>query len=270
MSSTPVTPSAPVAHPAPPITTPETFVQKIEADYSWFKLHLIALVLTGLFLYGGVVLTMNGVRKLINDHDAAVAAAQQKQEGVDTQTVQSLVAQLQNEQTENATRDAQQTALIQSLVAQMKNNQAATQKQVQVDQSADAASTATRLAMQTKASSADVIASNNSVIMALPVARTVTSDLDLLSESQSDVTNLQGQLQAQQILNNDSKVELQTANQTIAADKTELVQTVKADDAACTTKVNDAVTAQQLKDTKHNKIKEVASFVIGLALGLKY
>lgn len=268
MSSSPVTPSAPVTHPAPPTTTkPETIVQKIETDYTWVKTHLILLAIVIGLVYGGIVLTLNGVHKLVADHDTSVAAEQQREEGVNTATQQTLLAQLQQEQTASAARDAQQDALIQTLVQQMSSSRAATAKQVQIDSTADAATTASRLATQTKASPADVTVSNDAVTLSLPVARTVTSDLDLLTQSQADVTNLQGQLQAQTTLTTDAKIQLLTAQQTIAADKQEVIDTVKADDAACTVKVNTAVTAQQTKDAKHNKIWGTLIFIAGALAG---
>lgn len=268
MSSSPVTPSAPIAHPAPPTTTKsETIVQKIEKDYDWVKLHIILLIITIGLLYGGVSLTIRSVDKLIADHDAATAAAQLKQEGVDTSTQQALLGQLQNLEQQSAARDAQQTALIQTLVQQMSSSRAATAKQVQVDSTADAASTASRLATQTKASPADVTASNTAVTLSLPVARTVTSDLDLLTQSQADVTNLQGQIQAQTTLTTDAKAQLSTAQQTINADKVELVQTVQSDNAACDVKINNAVSAQQTKDSKHNKIWGTLIFIAGALAG---
>jgi len=103
--------------------------------------------------------------------------------------------------------------------------------------------------------------------MDLPLTRIVIANLDELPQAQSDVTNLQGQLTAQQIITQDAKTQLGTANQIIAADKTELIQTVQADNAACTVKINTAVDAEKKKARKRSFWFSVASFLAGAYIG---
>ena len=102
--------------------------------------------------------------------------------------------------------------------------------------------------------------SNDIVSMTLPLTRIVVADLDLFQQAQSDVTNLQGQLSAQQILTSDSKVETADANKIIAADKIELIATIKADNSACQVRVD----AQASKDRKRGLWASLASFIGGV------
>jgi hypothetical protein len=227
MSSTPV---APIQTPAP--------LSTVSKDITWIKGHVIAVVLAVALIAGGIIGGIDLFENLIERHDEAKAAAQLKQEGVDTAAQAALLAQLAQEHADNVQRDAQQSALIQSLVAQMARQRAATAKQVATDATLDAAAAASRLATQTKAGPSDVTAANDAVTMSLPIARVVVADLDTLTQAQSDVNNLTGQLVAQQTLTTDAKTELTTANQVIAADKTELIATIKADDLACNVRVD--------------------------------
>jgi hypothetical protein len=210
----------------------------VERDITWIRGHVIVVLIAIALIAGSIIGGIALFENLIERHDEAKAAAQLKQEGVDTAAQAALLAQLTQEHADNVQRDAQQLALIQSLVAQMARQRAATAKQVATDATLDAAAAASRLSTQTKASPGDVTATNADVTMALPIARIVVADLDTLTQAQSDVSNLTGQLGAQQTLTTDAKVELATANQIIGADKTELIATIKADDLACNVRVD--------------------------------
>ena len=238
MSSAPVTPK-----PAPVST-----ISSLATDLAWFRTHAI-IALVAIALIGGLVIgSIDLIERLEEKHDAAVAAATQKKEGVDTSAQAALVAELAKEHADDQARDAQQTALIQTLVQQMAAQHAQTAKQIATDATLDAKAAGARLATQENAGAGDVTVVNDSVTMSLPFTRKVVADLDELQQAKSDVTNITGQLGAQTILTNDAKVELQTANQVIAADKTELVATVKADNAACQVRV-DAEAAKGRKRT---------------------
>lgn len=244
----------------PVVSSPVTTITK---DIAWIRGHVIALVLALVVMAGGILGGISVVENLIQRHDEAAAARQQKKEGVDTAAQAALVAQLAQEHTENVQRDAAQTALIQSLIAQMAQQRAATAKQVATDATMNAVDAGSRLAVQTKAAPGDVTVANDAVTMSLPITRRVISDLDLLSQSQSDVTNLTGQLGAQQILTSDAKVELDTANKVIAADKVELIATIKADNAACDVRVD----KQAAKDRKRGFWATAGGIVAGILIG---
>jgi hypothetical protein len=240
-----------------------TVTKTITTDIVWVRAHaLIALLAVALIagsIFGGVSL----VESLTQKHDEHVAAAQQQSLGVSTAAQTALVAQLAQDREANTARDAVQTTLIQSLIAQMTQQRAATAKQVSLDATLDAKTAAAKLISQTKASPSDVTTSNDTVTMTLPVTRTVVADLDLLPQAQNDVTNLQGQLGAQKILTSDAKVELSTANQLIVADKLELISTIKADDAACTVRVDQ----QASKDRKRGFWVSLGSAIGGIIIG---
>ena len=262
MSSAPVSPVPPTPAPKPATPAP---VNIIATDIAWVRGHVISIVLAVALIAGSIIGGVSLFESLIERHDARVAAAQQAKEGVDTATQAALLAQLTQEHADNIQRDAQQAALIQTLVTQMQQQRAATVKQVAQDATLDAADAGARLSQQTKAAPGDVTVANDDVIMSLPLTRTVISDLDLLTQAQSDVVNLTGQLDSQQILTSDSKVELATANQVIAADKTELIATIKGDNDACNVRID----KQASKDRKRGFWATVGGIVTGIVLGTR-
>jgi adenine-specific DNA methylase len=233
----------------------------IVRDIAWIRGHVIALAIALAVIAGSILGGVSLTEGFIERHDARVAAATQKAEGVDTSAQAALLSQLQQEHAENEARDAQQVALIQTLIQQMQAERAATAKQVTVDRSLDAADSAARLVQQTNSPPSAVSVAGDAVTMTLPLTRTVISDLDELTQSQKDVTNLTAQLDAQQTLTNDAKSEVSTANQVIAADKTELIATIKADVAACDVRVN----KQAAKDRKRGLVMSVLSAIGALA-----
>jgi len=249
--------------PVTPSTSPVSVITKVEKDIAWVKGHVISVLLAVALIAGSIIGGIYLFEGLIERHDARVAAQQLQKEGIDTQTQAALVAQLQQERAADATRDATELATINSLVAQMKQSQAQTAKQVSTDATLNAQDAANRLVAQTKMSSSDVTVAGNTVTMDLPLTRIVIANLDELPQAQSDVTNLQGQLSAQQILTTDAKTELATANSTIAADKTELIQTIQADNAACKVRVD----AQATKDRKRGFWATIGGSLGGVVLG---
>jgi hypothetical protein len=238
----------------------DTPIVAIEKDIAWIKGHilvaLLAIVVIAGTIFGGISL----IEYLNTKHDERVAAATLAKEGVDTATQAALMAQFQQEHADNLVRDAAQLTLIKSLVSQMAQQHAQTDQQIKTDATIDAKAAAARLVLQTKANPSDVTTSNDLVTMTLPLTRIVVTDLDLLQQAQSDIPNLQGQLDAQKILTSDSKVELDTANKVIVADKIELISTIKADNSACDVRVD----KQAAKDRKRGFWASVASFAGGL------
>jgi len=226
-----------VAAPATP-AKPVSEITKIENDITWIKAHVIMVLLAVALIAGSIIGGIALFESLVEKHDARVAATQLQKEGVDTAAQAALVAELAKEHSDDMVRDAQQTALIQTLVQQMATQRAATAKQVATDATLDAKSTAARLTLQTGTNPTEVTTNGDFLTMDLNVSHIVISDLDLLRQAQSDVNNLSQQLDAQQTITADKTKELDTANQVIAADKVELVQTIKADNAACDVRVD--------------------------------
>jgi hypothetical protein len=254
MASAPVTPT-----PASPITT-------ISNDITWIRGHVIAVLLAVALIAGSIIGGIGLFESLVEKHDARVAASQLAKENVDTSKTATLVAALTQEHAEDAQRDAAQSARIDSLVALMAQQRAATAKQVNVDSSLTVNDAAARLAQQTKAGPGDVTVVNNAVTMSLPMTRTVVESLDNFAQAQSDVTNLSGQLEAQKILTTDAKVELQTSTQLVAADKVELISTIKADNSACIASTKIAVDDEAKKGRKRGFWIGLASFIGGIAV----
>jgi len=266
MSTTP----APLNPPVPPIATKPAApspiavspLATIERDITWVKGHVLSVLLAVALIIGSIIGGVSAVESLVEKHDARVAAAQQAKEGVDTATTAALMAQLTQDRAANTARDAQQTALIQTLVTQMAQQRAQTARQIVTDGTLDAKTAAARLVLQTKSSPADVTVSNDSVTMTLPLTRIVVSELDMFAQAQADVNNLQGQLSAQQILTSDAKVEASDAQKIIAADKVELIQTIKADNSACQVRVD----AQASKDRKRGFWATLGGIVTGVII----
>lgn len=240
----------------------DTPITTIEKDLTWFHAHILAVVFSVVMLAGIIIGGIGLFETLIEKHDARVAAAQLQKEGVDTATTAGLIAQLTQIQASNTARDAAQTALIQTLVQQMSQQRAQTAKQIKTDATLDAQSAAARLIGQMKAIPSDVTVSNDIVSMTLPLTRNVVAALDLLPQAQADVNNLQAQLGAQQILTSDAKVEAAAAQNVIAADKAELIQTIKSDNAACKVEVD----AQATKDRKRGFWATVGGIIGGVVL----
>lgn len=241
---------------------PVSTLATVEKDITWIKGHILASILAIALIAGSIIGGIGLFESLIEKHDTRVAAAQLQKEGVDTATTAALMAQLAQDRAANTARDAAQTALIQTLVQQMSQQRAQTAKQIKTDATLDAQSAAARLVGQMKASASDVTVSNDIVSMTLPLTRNVVASLDLLQQAQSDVNNLQSQLGAQQILTSDAKVETAAAQQVIAADKAELIQTIKADNAACKVEVD----AQAKKDRKRGFWATIGGVLGGVIL----
>ena len=242
--------------PAVPVIT------KIENDIAWLKLHVITAILATILIAGGIISGIYLFEGLVEKHDARVAAAQQQAEGINTATQAALLAQLQKMQADSELRDTQAQATIQTLVQQLTANRAQAAQQAKNDATLDARSAADRLINQTKASPTDVTVSNDIVSLSLPLTRKVVTDEDVLAEDQLEIPNLQGQVTAQSTLATDAKDQLFVAQKTIAADKDELVSTIKADDAACKVQVDQ----QAAKGRKRNIWLTILGFVGGAAV----
>jgi hypothetical protein len=254
--------------PVVPVPAPKpAVVSTVSRDITWIRAHVLILLLSLAMIAGISIGTVELVEHFVEQHDIRAAAAQQAREGIDTATQKALMDQLAQYRTEDAAKDAAQTALISSLVASMAQQRAQTAKQVTTDASLDVQAAAARLAIQTNAAPGEVTVANGTTILDLPIARKVVASLDLLPQAQNDVINLTAQLGAQTVLTTDAQKELATVNQVIAADKVELIATVKADDATCKVTVNAAVDAQAKKDEKRGIWVAIGSFIGGVLVG---
>lgn len=211
----------------------ETAVSVITKDLSWIKTHIVTALLTAVLLLGTAYCSITVVEGIIAKHDAANNAVQAQIAAAATQTQQMLLAQLNQQEAAFAARDALVQAQLKSLTATMAASREQTKQQVATDQTLDARAAADRLISQTKASPNDVTVNGDIVSLSLPVTRKVVSDEDNLAQATADVENLGNQLSLQQERATDALGQLGTANQVIAADKTELIARIDADNAAC-------------------------------------
>lgn len=215
-------------------TTPEvSTITKIEQDFSWLKAHAVTALLTAVLLSGAAWGSVTVVEGIIAKHDAANNATEQKIADASAQVQQTLLAQLNQQAAENAAREAQYTAQLKSLTATLAASREQTKQQVATDATLDAQSAAARLVQQTKAAPTDATASGDSVVLTLPLTRKVVQDEDNFAQATADVNNLSQQLAIQQSRSMDALGQLDTANQVIAADKTELIARIDADNSAC-------------------------------------
>ena len=240
----------------------DTPITTIEKDLTWFHAHILAVVFSVVLLAGIIIGGIGLFESLIERHDARVAAAQLQKEGVDTATQAALLAKFDATEAAATARETAQMALIQNLVQQMSQQHAQTAKQVAKDSNLDLQQAAQRLAQQTKMEDGSVGIKDDLITMSLPLTRIVITDLDLLPQAQSDVLNLQAQLSAQEILTSDAKLGVADAKNVIAADKAELIQTIKNDNAACKVEVD----AQAKKDRKRGFWATIGGILGGIAI----
>lgn len=251
------------SQPTPPLPGKIISVPAIEKDVVWLKGHIV-LVLASVALIAAIVMgSISLVEGLVERHDARTAATQQAIKQTADQNQAAMLSQLQQMRADDQVRDQQYQATIQSLVSRMAAERAATAKQVATDATLDTRAAADRLIGQTKASPSEVTVTNDTVTMDLPLTRTVVADLDQLVQSQSDVANFAAQLDAQKELTADAKGERDKAMSVVAADKVELIATMKSDAAECKLEMD----KQASKDRKRGFWFNVASFVFGAFVG---
>jgi hypothetical protein len=244
-----------------PIQPPSSgIIPTVERDIRWIHSHtilaIIVLVVSAGLVYGAV----NFVQGIIERHDEKNAAlssailAQAKSQN------DAALKQLQDQANASAVRDAQQQATINGLIAQLKAEHAALDSQLEKNKTLDAASAAARLAGQVQG---NVTASGDNVIADLPTARSIVSRIDTGDQAVRDVTNLNGQLDAQKVLTDDAKKNFENAQAVIAKDKDTLIAQIKADGDACEVKID----KQVRKDEKRGFWMSLASFAAGIFLG---
>lgn len=238
------------------ITPDNTIVSTAKLDISWIKHHLILLGVVIVLVYGGVYLLESLSDKRATQEDARwqqILSVQQQQ----TKTLQQNV-----EAHEQATAQvqAQQQVLIGQLAAAIAQRNVAVQKQQQVDATLSAVDAATRIAQQTNAKQGQITANGDSVVMDLPIARTVVGQLDLLPVVQANLADTQNQLNAETKIADGALSNVDEEKGLRA----QLNITLEDQRKACTAQVN------KLKaDGRKSKLKLVGiSYVAGVVSGL--
>jgi hypothetical protein len=199
--------------PAPP-----TLGTTLTSDLAWVKTHVILLIFVVLLAFGLFYETQSVIAK----HDAAKAAEYQTSLNTAVQATKDI-------QNQAAAQDAQLVKLIQSLTTQ--NQQLATQvsSRDKVTQQAqqkaatlDATDTAAAIAVETKASTGAVVAQDNTIVLALPIARTINEDLLSLAQAQADLADTQKQLVNEEVIANQTQLDLDEQKKLVLAQQKEL------------------------------------------------
>ena len=208
-------------------------VSVITKDLSWIKTHIITAMLAAALVAGTAYSSVTVVENIIAKHDAARDTAEQKIADQTAATQAMLLAQLSQQEADANARELQYQAQLKSLTSQLAVSRAQTQQQVATDNTLDVTSAAERLADQTGFKDGSISIKDGNIQLQLPVARKIVADEDNLAQANSDVNNLSQQLAIQQARDTDALGQLDTANKVIAADKTELIARIDADNAAC-------------------------------------
>ena len=240
--STSATPTTPTAHAAP--AAPSTLQTKL----SYFYHHILLLVIV-VGLAAGMVYKFEG---LLEKHDLAQEAKYNSLLAAQAQQTAALETQLTAQ--EAHWQQIEQTLLAQnaSLTKTIANQNQQTSSQVKNDATLSAQQAAARLTQQTGANSGEIVASNNTVVLDLPVSRNIAASLDLLAGAQADLLSTQTQLNNETTIA--TNLQTQTTQQTaiIAGLQKQNVEQV----AACTAEV-----AAIKKANTKSKIK---AFFIGV------
>jgi len=208
------------------MTTPTAdtgIVAAVKADYSWIIHHLILLTITGVLVLGGIY----GVESLVAKHDADTASKYTAVLAAQTQQNQSVEAQITAQEAHFQEIEKALLAQNAQLSKTIVEENASIAKQRQTDATLTAQQTADRISQQVKATPGEITASGNNVIADLPSARSIASNLDLLSGVQSDLVSTQTQLVNETTIDTNDKATIGQQTTLIAGLKSENVDEVK-------------------------------------------
>jgi len=237
----------------PIVTNAENIAKK---ELSWIAHHLILVgVLVGILFFG-----VWEVESLIEKHDEKKA----QQANIALQVVVDQVKKLEEHQATNdaavAQREAVRDALIQSLVATIARRDAALDQQIKKNATLTAQQAAARLSEQYKAQPGEIVASGDTVVANLPLARSFVSTYDQLVACSANYSDTQKQLAAEQARTKDLKTQVTDRDATIVGKNEELVKQKGSYEAEI--KVTKA-------KARKGKLKAYAAGVV-TGLGLRY
>lgn len=231
---------------------PMTDAINVKADLSYIKTHL-ALLAVVVVLAAGVIYT---IESLVAKHDTA-------RETQDAQTLALIAAQttdLKSRMTQDeqaaTIRDAQYAAIIGQLSSTIQKQTTQLQQQIKVNATLTASQTAQAIQQKTNAQPGDVQAQQDSVVLTLPIARTINSDLDALQTVTTQLDETKKQFDAQLHLTEDAVLDSLNAKKVITSQATQLVE----DDKVCKDQI--AVVKAQARKSKLKWFG--AGYILGL------
>jgi len=228
----------------------------ISDDLTYIRHHIILLIIVVGLAFGGIY----GVESLVARHDAANASQTALILKQQQQQVASLESQLQSNEQQWQKVETQllveNTQLAQT-IAQRNTQLAVVQKQ---NATLTAQEAAQQLTVQTKAQPNEVTAQGSTVILDLPIARTLVSDLDSIQVLQANLSDTQTQLKNETQIASNSQANVKEQAVVITNLQTENKDEI----IACTTQIA-AIKATNRKD----KIKVfLKGFVAGTVFGV--
>lgn len=221
-------------------------------DLSWMKSHLLLVALIVILVFG----TVYGIESLIAKHDSARESKDTQILTLITAQTTDLKARMTQDESAASIRDAQYAATIAQLSGAIGRQNQALVQQIKVNATLTASQTAQAISQKTQAQPGEVSAQGDNVLLALPVARTINSDLDKLSTTLVQLDEKQKQLDAQTGLTTDAILDSVNGKKVITSLETQMAQA----DKVCKDTIS-TVKAQARK----SKLKW---FGIGYLLGL--
>ncbi len=224
----------------------------IKTDLGWVKGHLILVGIVAVLVFAAVY----GIESLQASHDSAREARDQQFLALVTNQTNDLKARMAQDEQSATVRDAQYSAVISQMSTTISKQTGQLQQQLKVNATLTAQETAQALTQKTHAQPGEVTAVNDSVTLALPIARIINSDLDKLSTTSVQLDETRKQLDAQTGLTTDAVLDATNAKKVITSQASQLLEA----DKVCKDEIS-LVKAQSRK----GKMKW---FGIGYLLGL--
>jgi hypothetical protein len=200
-----------------------SFLTSAETDLTWLRGHLLALVVVGALIFGGVY----GVESLVARHDATTESKWTTI--LKNQTDQNTLLQTQ------ITADEARSAAIQTQLLAMNaqlsaaRNTRDTQTAVAVKQvpTLSAEQTAQSLTQQTGANVGEITASSDTVILDLPIAHVLLSDALLVPTVQADNKDLATELANETTIANNAVADVAAQKKLVLGLEDQITTTAK-------------------------------------------
>lgn len=233
---------------------------KIKQDWTWVTHHILSLALAAALALGGIYLT----ESIVARHDAENSTKWNSILQTQAAQTAALQKQIASDEQAAAIRDAAYQKTITQLAQTISVRNAQATQQVKNDATLDAQQAAVRLATQTQAAPNEIVATNDSIVVDLPITRRIVGSLDLLPVAQQNLADTEKQLAAQQGLTADAVADDGKQKQIVS----DLQQTVLDQDKTCLAQVKALKAASRKGKLKWFGIGYVAGFISGVTAHL--